>query len=153
MCIERARCTAHEAHGDEYRHKDNGGGHQCRRQTAHGINSSIIGGGISLFKTSLHSLYHNDTVIHNSTNDKYKGKEGKKVKAESYDIQEGKGAYERHDDGQGGYEGGANVVEEEIYHQHYQQDSHNQSLHYIGNGGVEEVLGTRHVGQYHSLGQ
>ena len=153
LCIERARRAAHEAHGDEHRHEDNGSGQQCRRQTAHGIHRSLIGRGISLLKPGLHRLHHHDAVIHDSADDKHKGKESQEVKAEPYDIEEGKGTDERHDDGQGRDERGTQVVEKEPDHQHYQKDCHNQSLHDVGDGGIEEVLRARHVGQHHPLGQ
>lgn len=153
LSIERAGRSAHEADGNENGHEDDGRGHQCRCQSAHGLDRSLIGGAATLVEACLDGFDNDDAVVDHRTDDQHEGEKRQQIEAEANGVEESECSEQRDDDGQRGDERCAQVVEKEIDHEHDEQNGDDERLDDVGDGGVEEVFRARDVGQHHALRQ
>ena len=74
LCIECTTRAAHKRYGNEYRHKYQCTGKNCRCNFTHGIYRGQIGRFITDVKFCLDSLYHNNGIIYDHANSQYEGK-------------------------------------------------------------------------------
>ena len=148
--IEDAGRSAYEADGDEYAHEHNRCGDKGRSESFHSIHTGQIRRAVPFVELSLHRLHHHYGVVHHRTDDQHQGKEGQQVQAEAYEIKHSKGAYQADHNSQRGDEGASEVLQEDIYHQHHQDDGFQQGAYHIMDAGIQEVLGAHHIHQLHT---
>lgn len=65
----------------------------------HGIAGGEIRRTVAFVKVGLHSLHDDDSIIDNGSDGEHKGKERQQVDAETYELQDTKGADDGNDNG------------------------------------------------------
>ena len=138
--VESTRHTIDEAHRNKHCHEDKCGGNQCRSDTIHRFQGGMIGRAIPFIKLCLHSFHHNNSIIHHRSNHQHKSKEGEHIQTESHKVEKGKSTYQRNNNGNHRYQCGTHTLQEQINHQHHQQQCFYQGACYAMDGGIEEVL-------------
>ena len=151
--IEYTGGSSHESYRNKYRHEDKGTGDYRHRHIAHGILGSQIRRTVTHIKLGLHSLNHNDGVVHHCTDGQYQGKQGQDVDTESGHRQKGESTNQRNDDRDRRNQRTLEVVQEEIYHQNHQDNGDNQGFDYIMDRSEQEVVHTHHLDKLRSLRQ
>ena len=84
-------------------------------------------------------LDHHDGIIDHDGDGQQQRREGKQVDGEAEYPKEEEGTYERHRYGNHRDEGRAEVLEEDIHYQEYQQQRDDEGKHYLLDRGVEEL--------------
>ena len=102
----------------------------------HGIDGGLVGRLVAAVKLALHGFYDYNGVIDHGTDDQYERKESQQIDGEAHEAQEGESTHQRHDDRDGGYDGGAHILEKDIHDQYDEQDSLNQRAYNLGDRGV-----------------
>ena len=92
--IEFTRHTTQETDGNEYGHKHQGGGDQCRGNAMHGAYRCLIRVLFSVIELRLNSFHHDDGIINDCSDDEHEGKEREHVERETDGIDEGESAHE-----------------------------------------------------------
>ena len=143
--VEYTRRTAHHRHGDEHGHEDQRRGDDGRGDTRHGVDGSHIGGLISHVETRLDSLHHDNGVVDDRTDRKDEREERQQVDREARYREEGERTDQRYDDRNRGDKCRTDILQEDIDYEHHQEDGLDQSLDYLVDRSVEEVVHTLQV--------
>ena len=153
MRIEDAGCAASEADGDEHRHEDEGTGNNGHRHVAHRVFRRFVRTCVARIEFRLHGFHDDNGVVHHRTDGKHEGKERQQVKRKASHGKAGERAYQRYYNRYGGDEGRLEVLQEEVYHEHHQEDGNKQGLFYVRDGCQKEVVARHHLDELHAFGQ
>ena len=138
--VEDARRAAHECHGDEHGHEDDGTRDDGHRHVAHRILRGLVWRLVADVELRLHGLDDDDRVVHHRTDGQHEGEQRQDVDTEAEHRQAGEGADQRHHDRDRGDDGALEVLQEEVNHQDDEQNGDDERLHHVIDRGVEEVV-------------
>lgn len=79
--------------------------------------------------------------------------EGKKVKTESDEVQCKERTDERYGNGNGRNKGGTDILQEDVYHEEHENEGLDESLDYLVNRCVEEVVGVHRYIDFDARGE
>ena len=92
---------------------------------------------MSAVELDLDCFYYDDGVVYDCADDQHQCEECQQVEAEPRYVEEGECAYQRHDDGNGGYYGGSCALQEEVDDKHHEDNGQCECLGYFFYGGIE----------------
>ena len=78
-------------------------------------------------------FHHHNGVIDHNRNGQYQCRQGDKVDGEANYAQHGECTNQSHRDGDGRDEGGAEVLQEDVYHKEHQYEGFNQGAQHVVN--------------------
>ena len=151
--IEDTGGSTHEGYRNEHGHEDTGTRDDRHRHITHGIFRSQIGRLVTGIKLRLYRLDHHNGIIHHRTDGQHQGKQGQDIDTETGCHQTGKGSDQGDDNRNRRNQGTLEILQEEINHQDDQQNGNHQGLHHVVDRGEQEVIGTHHTDELHTLRQ
>ena len=153
LLVELARRAAHHGNGNKYRHENQRRSKDGRRYAFHGIVGSHVGRAIAHIETGLHGFDHNNGIIYHCTDSKHQSKQRQQIDGETCHRHKGKCADDGHQNADGRYEGGTDVLQEYVHDQYYQQNGFEQRMEHDLDGGFEKKVCIIQCNKLQSFGQ
>ena len=150
---ESAGSARHEGHGDEHRHEDQCGGDTGGGYFAECVVDSGAGALVTCLQLGHHGLHDHDGVIHDRTDGQHQGEECQQVEGETHHFDDGEGADQGDDDGDGRHDGGLQVLQEDIHDQNHQDDGDDERFQHTVHRSVKEVVGCFQLFEFQTGGQ
>ena len=88
----------------------------------------------------MHTFDHHNGVVHHNGDGQHHGREGEQVDGEADEVECEEGTYQGHGDGNSGYEGTAEVLQEEEHHDKHEDEGFDKRLDHFVDRGKEEVV-------------
>ena len=83
-------------------------------------------------------LDHHDGIVDQQANHQHQREQGQGVDGVAEHGEDAEGPQQHHRHGDGGYQGGAPVLQEDVHHQHHQGDGFDQGDHHVMDGEADE---------------
>ena len=146
LLVEDTGGAGHERHGDEHQHHYQGDGNQRTGNFVHGIDGGATRGGVALVQLGVDGFNHHNGVVDYNRDGQYQSGKSDEVDGEADDAQHGECTNQGHRDGDGRDEGGAEVLQEDVYHKEYEHECFDEGADYVVDGGEKElVVVHRHI--------
>ena len=153
LSVEDTRRSAHHGHGNEDGHEDQRRGDDGRRDARHGVDGGMVGRLVSHVESRLHRLDDDDGIVDDCTDRKHQCEERQQVDREPGHRQECEGSDECYENRDRGDERRADVLQEDVDHQHHEDDGFDQRFEHLVHRGVKEVVHTLQVSDFDAFRQ
>ena len=138
--VEPAGDPGHDDGRDKDRQQHQGRGDDGAGDLEHGLGGGLLGPE-TLFVDDPHGVFDDDDgVVDDDPDDQDQTEHGQPVDRQPEGEHDREGAEQRHRDGDGRHQGGAEVLEEEIDGENHQQDGDDEGGHHLLER-LEDVLG------------
>ncbi len=148
LAVDDAGGTAEKGHRQEDRRQHGGNAPQGAGDLSHGLDGRLLGRQPFFGHDSFHVLDNHDGVVHQQADDNDQGEHGQGVDGKTAGRQHPEGAQQHHRHGDGGDQGGPDILQEEEHDDKDQADRLDQGLDHLFDGDLDKgggVVGIDHL--------
>ena len=153
LAIEHTRGAAHERHRDKHEHHDKRNRDDGTADLAHSVDRGLARALVAHIELGVHGLDHDYGVVDHNRNRKHQSREGDKVDGEPDEVHEEECAHKSHRDGDGGNDGGADILKEHVNYEEHKYERLDESLDNLVDRGVKEVVVVHRHGYFEAGGK
>src|SRR6185369_13300477 len=150
LAVDDAGGAGKEGHGEEDRRQYGSDAPEGTGYLPHGLDGRFFGRQPFLGHDPLHVFNDDDGVIHQQADDNDQGEHGQGVDGEPAGRQHPHGAQENHRHGNGGDQGGTDVLQEKEHDDKDQKDRNYQGLNYLCDGDLDKGSGVVGIDDLHA---
>ena len=140
LLVEYAGRTGHERYRDKHQHHHQGNRDKRSGNLVHGVDGGAARRLVALVELGVHGLDHHDGIVDHNRDRKHQSRQGDEVDGEAYDIEHKECTYQRHRDGDGRDDGGAEVLQEYVCHQEHEHKCLDERAYHVVDRRVEEFV-------------
>ena len=138
LAIDHAGRTAKEGHRQEHRRQHQADADQGAGDFLHRFQRRVIRTELFLMHDALDVFDHDNRVVHQQADDQHEREQRQRVYRVAEHGQDAEGAQQHDRHGNGGDQRGAPVLQEQVHHQHHQDDGFDQRHHHVADGKADE---------------
>ena len=138
LTVNHTGRAAEESHRNEHGRKHHRNTDQSARNLRHGLLGSVMRRKTLLVHHTLDVFHHHNRVVHQQTDRQHHGEHRQHVDGVAHGAQDTEGAQDHHRHGNRRNQRCAEVLQEQIHHEHHQHDSFEQGVDHAFNRNTHE---------------
>ena len=149
--VNHAHHAAVEGNGHIHGQGHQGGGNDSAGNLLHALDGGLLRGELLLLDDAHHVLHHHDGIVHQGADNQNEAEHGQHVDGVAQRVHNHESTQQGNRNGNGRNEGGAPVLQEQVGHQHHQQQGNHQGFDNFVHGGINGLGGVIAHAPFHAV--